>query len=49
MSACFSQQFKRSCTADGPDVVGLTFSPRDGRKMPSDVDGNLWIDVVDTL
>ncbi len=45
----FSQQFKRSCTADGPDVVGLTFSPRDGRKMPSDVDGNLWIDVVDTL
>jgi len=45
----FSQQFKRSCTADGPDVVGFTFSPRDGHKMPSDTDGNLWLDVVDTL
>lgn len=45
----FTQQFKRSCTADGPDVVGFTFSPRDGHKMPSDVDGTLWLDLVDTL
>lgn len=45
----FSQQFKRSCTADGPDVTGFTFSPRDGHKMPSDVDGSLWLDQTDTL
>lgn len=45
----FSQQFKRSCTADGPDVVGFTFSPRDGHRMPSDVSGSLWLDQMDTL
>ncbi|HBD86935.1 MAG TPA: NAD(+) synthase [Clostridiales bacterium] len=45
----FSQQFKRSCTADGPDVTGFTFSPRAGHKMPSDASGGLWLDTIDAL
>lgn len=32
----FASQFKRSCAPDGPEVLGLSFSPRTGWKMPSD-------------
>lgn len=40
----FSQQFKRSCMPDGPDVFGISLSPRGGWTMPSDVSSSLWID-----
>ncbi len=45
----FSQQFKRSCSADGPDAVGFTLSPRDGHKMPSDASGDLWRGLAESL
>ena len=32
----FSQQFKRSCMPDGPQVCEVTLSPRGGWMMPSD-------------
>lgn len=32
----FSQQFKRSCLPDGPQVVSISLSPRGGWAMPSD-------------
>ena len=32
----FSQQFKRSCMPDGPQVCSVTLSPRGGWMMPSD-------------
>ena len=39
----FSQQFKRSCSPDGPQVLGLSLSPRGGLLMPSDIQGRLWL------
>ncbi|MCR4719630.1 MAG: NAD(+) synthase [Firmicutes bacterium] len=38
----FSQQFKRNCSPDGPQVCGISLSPRGGLSMPSDVQSNLW-------
>ena len=38
-SRFFSQQFKRSCSPDGPQVLGVSLSPRGGWNMPSDVSG----------
>ena len=32
----FSQQFKRSCMPDGPQVCSVSLSPRGGWMMPSD-------------
>ena len=40
----FSQQFKRSCMCDGPDVFGISLSPRGGLAMPSDVSSALWLE-----
>ena len=40
----FSQQFKRSASADGPAVMSFTLSPRDGHKMPSDACSALWLE-----
>jgi NAD+ synthase (glutamine-hydrolysing) len=45
----FSQQFKRSCSADGPAAVGFTLSPRDGHKMPSDACSTLWLEMINAL
>ena len=42
----FSQQFKRSCMPDGPDVFGISLSPRGGWAMPSDVSSALWIEDI---
>ena len=39
----FSQQFKRSCLADGPAVNEFSVSPRNGFLMPSDAEWNLFI------
>jgi len=43
----FSQQFKRSCMADGPKVGSLSLSPRGGCAMPSDTASDAWIRDLD--
>jgi len=40
----FSQQFKRNCLPDGPQVVDISLSPRTGIKMPSDASANAWLE-----
>ncbi|MGI6695059.1 MAG: NAD(+) synthase [Christensenellales bacterium] len=45
----FASQFKRSCLPDGPQVLGLSLSPRGGLDMPSDASAALWISAIDTL
>ena len=40
----FSQQFKRSCMPDGPDVFGISLSPRGGWSMPSDISSAVWLE-----
>ena len=43
----FSQQFKRSCMADGPKIGSLSLSPRGGYAMPSDAGSEAWISDLD--
>jgi len=43
----FSQQFKRNCLPDGPQVVGISLSPRSGFKMPSDASAAAWLARLD--
>ena len=38
----FTQQFKRSCSADGPKVGTVSLSPRGDWRMPSDASFELW-------
>lgn len=38
----FTQQFKRSCCPDGPQVSQVSLSPRGAWEMPSDIGGTLW-------
>lgn len=45
----FASQFKRSASADGPQVVEISLSPRDGWMMPSDASSELWLAEIDTL
>ncbi len=45
----FSQQFKRSAMPDGPCVVDISLSPRDGLRMPSDACAGLWLRRLDEL
>ena len=45
----FSQQFKRSCMPDGPQVTELSLSPRCGWQMPSDGVAALWLKEVEGL
>ncbi len=42
----FSNQFKRSCTADAPKVGLVALSPRGDWRMPSDARVNAWLDDV---
>ena len=42
----FGNQFKRSCTADGPKVGMVALSPRGDWRMPSDAQVRSWIDDV---
>lgn len=42
ISRMFSQQFKRSCSPDGPKVGSVSLSPRGDWKMPSDACGDIW-------
>jgi len=43
----FTQQFKRSCTADAPKVGMVALSPRGDWRMPSDAQVRAWLDDVD--
>lgn len=45
----FSQQFKRSCTPDGPKVGSVALSPRGDWRMPSDACVDLWLKELDVL
>ena len=45
----FASQFKRSASPDGPDVMGMTASPRGGLVMPSDVTATSWLQAVEAL
>ncbi len=42
----FSQQFKRNCSPDGPQVFSFGFSPRGGFMMPSDASAQAWLDYL---
>lgn len=39
----FSQQFKRSCMPDGPQVLSCSLSPRGAWSMPSDATAAVWL------
>ena len=39
----FSQQFKRSCLPDGPNVGSVAVSPRGDLRMPSDASPTAWL------
>ncbi|MEM7158430.1 MAG: NAD(+) synthase [Myxococcota bacterium] len=43
----FSQQFKRSCTADAPKVGQVALSPRGDWRMPSDARVRSWLAEVE--
>jgi len=43
----FASQFKRSCSPDGPQVLPISLSPRDGWKMPSDETPDVWLAELD--
>ena len=43
----FSNQFKRSCTADAPKVGMVALSPRGDWRMPSDAVVTAWVEQVD--
>ena len=45
----FTQQFKRSCLPDGPNVTGLSLSPRKGWQMASDATATLWLREVEEI
>lgn len=40
----FTQQFKRSCTPDGPKVGMVALSPRSDWRMPSDAEVHAWLE-----
>ena len=39
----FNQQFKRSCSTDGPKVGSVSLSPRGDWRMPSDASSAMWL------
>ena len=45
----FNQQFKRSCSTDGPKVGSVSLSPRGDWRMPSDAASALWLKECDEL
>ncbi|MBO7146932.1 MAG: NAD(+) synthase, partial [Lentisphaeria bacterium] len=42
----FTQQFKRSCSTDGPKVGSVALSPRGDWRMPSDASFELWKNIL---
>ena len=45
----FSQQFKRSCLPDGPQVGTVAVSPRGDLRMPSDASARIWMEELEHL
>ncbi len=45
----FSQQFKRSCSPDGPQATAISLSPRGSWVMPSDAAAVVWLNEIDRL
>ena len=45
----FGQQFKRSCSPEGPCVGSVSLSPRSSWAMPSDAYGSLWLSELEEL
>ena len=45
----FNQQFKRSCSTDGPKVGSVSLSPRGDWRMPSDASSALWMKECENL
>jgi NAD+ synthase (glutamine-hydrolysing) len=45
----FSQQFKRSASPDGPQLLEVSLSPRAGWRMPSDASSALWLEAVEKI
>ncbi len=45
----FSNQFKRTCLPEGPKVGSVSLSPRGDWRMPSDADGRLWLEDLETV
>ena len=45
----FTQQFKRSCSPDGPKIGSISLSPRGDLKMPSDAVVNLWLNELENI
>lgn len=43
-SRFFAQQFKRSCTPEGPKTGPISLSPRSDWRMPADADSQIWLD-----
>lgn len=39
----FASQYKRSCSADGPQIIDFSLSPRGGYTMPSDALPDEWL------
>ncbi len=48
-SRFFSQQFKRSCSPDGPKVGTVGLSPRGDWYMPSDASVAIWKEEIESL
>jgi NAD+ synthase (glutamine-hydrolysing) len=44
-----SQQFKRSCSPDGPKVSCISVSPRGALRMPSDASSAVWLAELDEI
>ena len=44
-----SQQFKRNCMPDGPQITAVSLSPRGAWSMPSDAAATLWLKECDEL
>lgn len=47
LSRFFTQQFKRSCTPDGPKVGSIALSPRGDWRMPSDAVAAVWLQKIE--
>ena len=45
----FGQQFKRSCSPEGPCVGSVSLSPRSSWAMPSDAFSSLWLSELDKI
>jgi NAD+ synthase (glutamine-hydrolysing) len=45
----FTNQFKRSCSPDGPKIGSVALSPRSDWRMPSDASVALWATEIDKL